>query len=101
MDTHSTIFVPIDKLVSPPRLSFAGQVKGQTGAPPPNKRSVLSRLLKPGVCCLARVTYETRFLLIGGRQLAALRTAWVTLVFAGPATGSSLSSFSALTQSST
>lgn len=63
-------FVTIDKLVSPsssvdgdplddfpdhwqPRFSaqfsFAGQVKGQTDPPPPNKRSVRCRLLKPAV----------------------------------------------------
>src|SRR6266851_2347442 len=35
------------------------------------------------------------------RQLDISRAAWAALVFAGPATGSTLSSFSALTQSST
>ena len=59
MNTHSMIFVTIDKLVSPsssvngdplddfpdhwqPRFSaqlpFPGQVKGRTGLPPPNER---------------------------------------------------------------
>src|SRR5882762_3705525 len=64
MNTHSMSFVTVDKLVFPPSFSFAGQVKGRTGPPPPNRRSVRSRLLKPRVCCLARVTYETRCLLI-------------------------------------
>src|SRR5439155_14104715 len=73
---------------------------------PPNERSARSRLLKPGrqavgsvvsLVALARQdVYSWRI-----NQLDALRTAWATLVFAGPATGSSLSSFSALTQSST
>ncbi len=70
MDTHSMIFVIIDKLVSPsssvngdplddfpnhlatsflpPSFPFAGQVKGRTGPPPPNERSFRSLLLKPG-----------------------------------------------------
>src|ERR1700687_1788613 len=113
MNTASMIFVIIDKLVSPsssvngdplddfpdhwqprfpPSFSFA--------RPPPNKDlSVLG--CSSRVCCLARVTCKTRCLHRGGHQLAALRTAWVTVVFAGPTTGSSLSSFSALTQSST
>jgi hypothetical protein len=69
MGTHWMIFLTIGNLVSPPSFSFAGQVKGRTGPPPPNNRSVLSRLLKPGVCCLARVTYETRCLLIGGASI--------------------------------
>src|SRR5216684_3897424 len=37
----------------------------------------------------------------GVRQLDMSRPAWAALAFAGPTTGSSLSSFSALTQSST
>src|SRR5258708_6281008 len=69
MGTHCLIFLIIGNLVFPPSFSFAGQVKGRTGPPPPNKRSVRSRLLKPGVCCLARVTYETRSLLIGGTSI--------------------------------
>jgi hypothetical protein len=65
MDTHSMIFRTVDNRVSPsssvngdplddfpdhwqPRFSFAGQVKRRTGPPPPNERSVRSRLLKPG-----------------------------------------------------
>ena len=85
MDTHSMIFVAVDKLVSPsssvdgdqldefpnhwqPRFSAQFLLRrtseGGTGPPPPNRISVRSRLLKPGVCCLARVTYETRCFLI-------------------------------------
>src|SRR5438445_12585051 len=64
MGTNWMSFLTIGNLVFPPSFSFAGQVKGRTGPPPPNRISVRSRLLKPGVCCLARVTYETRCFLI-------------------------------------
>jgi len=70
MDTHSRIFLAIGNLVSLPSFSFAGQVKGRTGPSPPNERSVRSRLAgKAGPpdsrgCCLARLTCETRCLLI-------------------------------------
>src|SRR6267143_497450 len=48
MGTHWIIFLTIGNLVCPPSFPFAGQVKGQTGPPPPNDRSVRSRQLKPG-----------------------------------------------------
>jgi len=85
MDTHSMIFVTVDKLVSPsssvdgdpldefpnhwqPRFSAQFLLRrtseGANWPAPPNRRSVRSRLLKPRVCCLARVTYETRCFLI-------------------------------------
>ena len=74
MGTHCLIVLIIGNLVFPPSFSFSGQVKGLTGAPPPNERSVRSRLLTPcpsshRVCCLARVTYGTRCLLIGGASI--------------------------------
>lgn len=49
MGTHWMIFLTIGNLVFPPSFSFAGQVKGQTDPPPPNKRSVRCRVLKPAV----------------------------------------------------
>src|SRR5438046_10502674 len=64
MGTHWMSFLTIGILAFPPSFSFAGQVKGRTGPPPPSSISVRSRLRKPGVCCLARVTYETRCFLI-------------------------------------
>src|SRR5205814_10470486 len=64
MGTHWMSFLTIGNLVFPPSFSFAGQVKGPTGPPPPNRLSVRSRLLKPGVCCLALVPYESRCFLI-------------------------------------
>src|SRR5260370_26005094 len=92
METHSTVFVTIDKLVSPsspvnwnplddfpdhgnlvfpPSFPFPGQGEGRTGPPPPDERSLrswpLGRTGPPsrGVRCLARGTRETRCLLIG------------------------------------
>jgi hypothetical protein len=47
MGTHWMIFLTIGSLVFPPSLFFAGQVEGADWPAPPNKRSVLSRLLKP------------------------------------------------------
>ncbi len=70
MGTHWIIFLTIGNLVFPPSFSFAGQVKGRTG-PPPSKQTICpfsaaqAGLSSRGVCCLARVTYETRCLLIG------------------------------------
>src|SRR5258708_37902898 len=83
MGTHCLIFLTIANLVSPPGFPFAGKVKGRTGPPPPNEKSVWSR--RPGkagpssrgVCCLAPATYETRCLLIGGGW-----TAWDGRLFA-------------------
>src|SRR5258708_35986819 len=71
MGTHCLILT-IGNLVSPPSFPFAGQVKGRTGPPPPNERSLRSWLLgktgpsSRGSCCVARGIYETRCLLIGG-----------------------------------
>ncbi len=127
MDTHSMIFVTIGKLVSPsssvngdPLDDFPDHWQPRFSAQFPTRRTSeganwhapSERKICPfsaaqagpssrGTCCLARVTCDTRCLLIGERQLDTLRTAWAALVFAGPETGSSLSSFSALTQSST
>jgi hypothetical protein len=47
MRTHRMIFLTIGDLMSP-IFRFAGQVKGRSGSPPPNEKSVRSRLLKPG-----------------------------------------------------
>src|SRR5437016_1024906 len=71
MGTHWIIFLDIGNLVSPPSFPFAGQVKGKLARPLRTiYLSVLgssSRAVKPwGTCCLARVTCETRCLLIGG-----------------------------------
>src|SRR5882762_7598220 len=71
METHSMIFVTIDKLVSPSSFPFAGQVKGRLARALRTKDlSGLGLLGKAGpssrrVCCLAGVTYETRCFLIG------------------------------------
>ncbi len=78
MGTHWMIFLIIGNLVSPPSFPFAGEVKGRPGPPPPNKRSLRSWLLgktglsSRGICCLARVTYETRCLLIGGISISRI-----------------------------
>ena len=95
MDTRSTTFVIIDKLVSPsssvngnplfhfdhwqsrspPSFPFFGQVRGRTGPRPPNERSLRSWLIgktwpsSRGIRCLARGTRETRCLLIGGTSI--------------------------------
>ena len=130
METHSNIFVTIDKLVSPsssvnwnplddfpdhwqPRFSAQFPPPGTSGGadwPAPSERKMSPVLLgktgpsSRGICGLARGTRETTRPDVYSqavRQLDALRTAWAAFVFAGSATGSSLSSFSALTQSST
>src|SRR6266581_6347085 len=75
METHSTVFLTIDKLVSPPSFPFPGQVEGRTGSPPLNERCLRSWLLgktgpsSRGICCLARGTRETRCLLISGASI--------------------------------
>src|SRR6266850_2968927 len=75
METHSMIFVSIDKLVSPSSFPIAGQVKGRLARALRTKDlSGLGLLGKAGpssrrVCCLAGVTYETRCLLIGGASI--------------------------------
>src|SRR5258708_28473349 len=74
MGTHCLILT-IGNLVTPPSCPFAGQVKGRTGPPPPNERSLRSWLLgktgpsSRGICSLARGIYETRCLLIGGESI--------------------------------
>src|SRR6266852_1944215 len=75
MGTHWMIFLAIGNLVSPHSFPFAGQVKGRTGPPPPNERSLRSWLLgktgpsSRGICSLARAIHETRCLLIGGASI--------------------------------
>jgi hypothetical protein len=95
MDTHSMIFVTIDKLVSPsssvngdplddfpdhwqPRFSAQFPLPGTsegTDWPAPSKQTICplsaaqAELSSRGVCCLARVTYETRCLLRGGASI--------------------------------
>src|SRR5229473_2749992 len=129
MDTHSMNFVTIGNLVSPsssvdgdplfdfpdhwqPRFSAQFPLRRtREGAnrPGPLQTKDLSGLGcrgKPGrqavgavvsLVFLARQDVYSDAL----RQLDMSRAAWAALVFAGLATGSSLSSFSALTQSST
>src|SRR5258708_10631411 len=85
MGTHCLIFLTIANLVSPPGFPFAGKVKGRTGPPPPNEKSVRSR--RPGkagpsgrgVCCLAPTTYETRCLLIGRARVQLPSLVFLTL----------------------
>src|SRR6266849_3560922 len=75
MGTHWMIFLTIGNLVSPSSFPFAGQVKGRLARALRTKDlSGLGLLGKAGpssrrVCCLARVTYETRCLLIGGTSI--------------------------------
>src|SRR5437660_11505205 len=85
MDTHSMIFVAVDKLVSPsssvdgdqldefpnhwqPRFSAQFLLRRTSeGAnwPAPSKQNIRPfSAAQAGVCCLARVTYETRCFLI-------------------------------------
>src|SRR5467141_1025328 len=129
MDTHSMIFVTIGNLVSPsssvngdplfdfpdhwqPRFSAQFSLRRTSeGAnrPGPLQTKDLSGLGcqgKPGrqgvgaVVSLVSLARQDVYS-YGVRQLDMSRPAWAALAFAGPTTGSSLSSFSALTQSST
>lgn len=76
METHFMLFVNIGtSLLLVSRFLFAGEERGRTWPPPPNERSVRSRLLgkagasSRGVCCLARATCETGCLLIRGASI--------------------------------
>jgi hypothetical protein len=107
METHSIIFVTIDKLVSPsspvnwnplddfpdhwqPRFSAQFPLPGTSGGadwPAPFGRKMSPVLLAKtgpssrGICCLARGTRETRCLLIGGASIRRVANGLGSLCF--------------------
>jgi hypothetical protein len=97
MGTHWTIFLTIGNLVSSSSSLFAGVIRGRTW-PAPCERMICpvsavreSRAVKPWDLSSRSSTREISYSQ-ARRQLDAARTAWAAF-FAGPATGSSLSSF--------
>src|SRR5271163_2918928 len=107
MGTYCLIFLTIGDLVFPLSFPFAGQVKERTGRPRRTKylsvlgcQGKLGRQAVGAVVSLVSLARRDVYS-YAVRQLDMVRATWAARVFAGPATCSSLSSFSALTQSST